>query len=387
MSDLARRFRDAREASALSLADAERATRIKRRFLEAIEAGDFAQLPDGLPSRGFVRLYARFLGLDEDQALAEFDAETGGAAVLPIEPVPAQPERRPMQSKFTRPQVAPAKATVTWRGALPPADDMDLPAEGYARTRRSLAELDEQEDAALVPEKNGSHPGQAVGSAPARTSFSLRPTPVIEDVNFARANVARATAGRGAPSRPSTAPIALPRALRDARLWTGVAAVALVVVGAWLIVSVVAPAVRSATATAPPVVSPAARPTIQVAQTAEPLATAAPGALASAQPGPQPTRQPTQVAAATGASLQVALDALERAWVRVRVDGAVVFEGIPSPGPTAAWQAKQTIGVETGNAGAFEVVVNGQRAGRLGDRNATLKRTWDVGGGFKDEAP
>lgn len=378
MSDLARRFRDAREASAFSLTDAERATRIKRRFLEAIEAGDFAQLPDGLPSRGFVRLYARFLGLDEDQALAEFDAETGGAAVLPIEPVPSQPERRPMQSKFTRPQVAPARATVTWKGALPPAADADLPAEGFARTRRSLAELDEEEDTAMVPERNGSRPSQAAGSAQARTSFSLRPTPVIEDVNFARANVARAKATRGARSQGPRPQVALPRALRDVRLWTGVAAVALVAVLAWLVVSVIAPAVRSATAAAaPPVATQAARPTVELQATAAPVAV----------PGVQPTRPPTQPPAATGAAVQVALDALERAWVRVRVDGAVVFEGIPPPGPTAAWQARQSIGVETGNAGAFEAVVNGQRVGRLGDRNAALKRTWDANGGVKDETP
>lgn len=373
------------------MADAERATRIKRRFLEAIEAGDFAQLPDGLPSRGFVRLYARFLGMDEDQAMASFDSETNGMAWLPIEPVPPQPERQPMQSKFTHPLVAPTKSTVSWKGALPPADDPDELAEGFSRTRRGLAALDEEDGAAnesLARMPNGARNGAPANTEPTRTSFSLRPTPVIDDVNFARANVARAAKANRArtASSPSAAGRrAFPAGLGGARVWTGVAVLGVIVVAGWLIVSVIAPAVRGATAA-----QPGPRPTVQVFQTAEAPVAAVPGAGVTAQPAVIPTRAAplTPVAGAvppSASGLQVALDALERAWVRVRVDGAVVFEGIPLPGPTAAWQGRQSIGIETGNAGAFEVLVNGQRLGRLGERNATLKRTWDASGAAKDE--
>ena len=52
----------------------ERATRIRVRFLDALERGDFAGM-SGVQLQGFLRNYARFLGLDLDLLLAEFDAE------------------------------------------------------------------------------------------------------------------------------------------------------------------------------------------------------------------------------------------------------------------------------------------------------------------------
>ncbi len=63
-------FRNERTRRAISLGDAERTTRINRVYLEAIEAGRLEALPAPVYTRGFVRLYARFLGLDPDAAVA-----------------------------------------------------------------------------------------------------------------------------------------------------------------------------------------------------------------------------------------------------------------------------------------------------------------------------
>src|SRR5256885_8000437 len=49
------------------------ATRISIRFLEALENEQWSTLPGGIFNRGFVRAVARFLGLDEDDLLAEYD--------------------------------------------------------------------------------------------------------------------------------------------------------------------------------------------------------------------------------------------------------------------------------------------------------------------------
>ena len=49
------------------------ATRIGTRFLEALETEQWGILPGGIFNRGFVRAVARFLGLDEDDLLAEYD--------------------------------------------------------------------------------------------------------------------------------------------------------------------------------------------------------------------------------------------------------------------------------------------------------------------------
>lgn len=54
------------------LDDISRITRIRRHFLEAIEADDYQSLPSGTIARGFIRNYAEFLKLDPSQVLSIF---------------------------------------------------------------------------------------------------------------------------------------------------------------------------------------------------------------------------------------------------------------------------------------------------------------------------
>lgn len=56
----------------VSLEEISSATKISMRILDAIEREDFAKLPGGIFSRSFIRSYARYLGLDEDRVVAEF---------------------------------------------------------------------------------------------------------------------------------------------------------------------------------------------------------------------------------------------------------------------------------------------------------------------------
>lgn len=53
------------------------ATRISQRFLEALENEQWEKLPGGVFNRGFVRAIARYLGLDEENLLAEYDLARG----------------------------------------------------------------------------------------------------------------------------------------------------------------------------------------------------------------------------------------------------------------------------------------------------------------------
>lgn len=56
-------LRQARLDKGVSLADAEHDTRIRRRYLEALENEDFAALPAPVYARGMIRAYGRYLGL------------------------------------------------------------------------------------------------------------------------------------------------------------------------------------------------------------------------------------------------------------------------------------------------------------------------------------
>src|SRR5262249_1921209 len=68
------RLRREREMRGITLDEITESTKISRRHLEALEGEHFDQLPGGVFNKGFVRAYARFLGIDEDQAVAEYSA-------------------------------------------------------------------------------------------------------------------------------------------------------------------------------------------------------------------------------------------------------------------------------------------------------------------------
>jgi hypothetical protein len=72
---LGRYLRETREAKELTLDDAERDLRIRRRVLEAFELGEFVfSDASTVQIRGFVRNYARYLGLDEDRMVQYYEA-------------------------------------------------------------------------------------------------------------------------------------------------------------------------------------------------------------------------------------------------------------------------------------------------------------------------
>jgi cytoskeleton protein RodZ len=68
------RLRREREMRGITLDEITESTKVSRRHLEALEGEHFDQLPGGVFNKGFVRAYARFLGIDEDQAVADYSA-------------------------------------------------------------------------------------------------------------------------------------------------------------------------------------------------------------------------------------------------------------------------------------------------------------------------
>lgn len=75
MAQLGSLLQEAREEKGLSLEEAEEATRIRRKYLSAFEAGDYAELPPAVYTRGLLRSYARYLGLDAEEALTLYSQE------------------------------------------------------------------------------------------------------------------------------------------------------------------------------------------------------------------------------------------------------------------------------------------------------------------------
>ncbi len=73
-----------REMRGVTLDEISAATRIATRFLRAIENEDWDQLPGGVFNRGFVRAVARYLGLDEENTVAEYASAVGDRPSVPV---------------------------------------------------------------------------------------------------------------------------------------------------------------------------------------------------------------------------------------------------------------------------------------------------------------
>jgi cytoskeletal protein RodZ len=66
------KFRLAREAKGISLDDVSNVTKIGSRMLQAIEQEHFDQLPGGVFNKGFIRAYAKHLGLNDEDAVTSY---------------------------------------------------------------------------------------------------------------------------------------------------------------------------------------------------------------------------------------------------------------------------------------------------------------------------
>lgn len=86
-------LRQARERAHLSLQDLSARTKIRAVLLSAIEREEFDRLPAGLLTRGFLRAYAREVGLDPESVVRQYIAE--------FEPPPPPPTPAPLEPQDT----------------------------------------------------------------------------------------------------------------------------------------------------------------------------------------------------------------------------------------------------------------------------------------------
>lgn len=91
-SPLGETLRRARSARNITLEDAERVTRIPRKYLEALELENFGILPAPVYARGFLRSYAGYLGIDPNDLLPFFPV--GHVEEPRLDPLPEMNEPR-----------------------------------------------------------------------------------------------------------------------------------------------------------------------------------------------------------------------------------------------------------------------------------------------------
>ena len=90
-------LRQAREKQGLTIADVAGETSIREAYLEAIEKGNYDALPGDVYAKGFIRNYSRFLQVDGDALLQEYDSERN--IVKALEPVDVPQAKEPPKQK------------------------------------------------------------------------------------------------------------------------------------------------------------------------------------------------------------------------------------------------------------------------------------------------
>jgi cytoskeleton protein RodZ len=124
-----------REMRRITLDEISESTKIPRRYLESLERENFESLPGGVFNKGFVKAYARFLGLDEEQAVADYVAvareEPAPEDQFPLE-IHEKPDRELNPRKSQLPLIAAVVALVGVLG-------------GYAAWRSKLRQMENSE--------------------------------------------------------------------------------------------------------------------------------------------------------------------------------------------------------------------------------------------------
>jgi cytoskeleton protein RodZ len=353
------KFRKAREKKGMSLDDVSNVTKIGSRMLQAIEEEHFEQLPGGVFNKGFIRAYAKQVGLNDEDAVNEY------LACLRQAQIDAQAiwEPHSRESAGKPPHVAPQVAVNKVVADRSPS--------------RSIAQ-------AVLSEHNAAGPGEL-------PELQL---PRIEDVRRPRRDFAQKRE-REIPWRPAA-----------------IAVLLLIAAGVVWQHHVRHAHAESAIAPAPPVASPppeiaqapapqsavsdlssTSKPAPAKAQPARPSSLAAPSstspatkpARAAANDGdddvtPPPAPAKTAPVDETPAPLMLIIRANENSWISVTADGQPASqETLIAPANTSI-RAKNQIVAKVGNAAGVSFLWNGQEIQPEGGESEVKTFVFDSAG-------
>ena len=332
---IGQRLRTAREARGLSLDDVEASIRVKRRYLEALEAETFHELPGPAYVRGFLRTYALYLGLPPEELVAMYPSNRPDVSRgFPVEVriTPGNPYSR-------------LRGIVTGIAVVFGIGVLFVGVMLYGQIRQFAV-------TSPGASRTGHSPAAPARPAPTQTSPTSPPAPSPSPSPPGPASPAGKTQQTPPPPvAPTTVPVPQPSpAPHPAPPAPG------------------APASQAAPAPAAPS-PPAAVP-------ASPVPPAQSVAPAPPPPAAPAVAEPSVV---FPGPLEVVVVAHDRTWVRAIADGVTVYDGFVSPGERQAWGARRQIVIRVGNASVVEVTVNGLSLGKFGTSSDVAERTFTAG--------
>ena len=125
--------------------------------------------------------------------------------------------------------------------------------------------------------------------------------------------------------------------------------------------------------TAMPIDTPTPLPTVAIAVEPTSTSTSTPRYTPTSVSTSAPTNIPTP---RLQGGIEVELNIVEYAWLRVLVDGEEAFAGSLEEGATQIWRGRESVALRCGNAGGVEATVNGESLGLLGERGQVVDIEW-----------
>ncbi|HJS65842.1 MAG TPA: RodZ domain-containing protein [Nitrospiraceae bacterium] len=304
MESIGEFFKQVRETKGLTIDEVASKTRIRTDFVKALEDGNFAKLPDQVFARGFVRSYARSLGLDEDDAIHRFTQSAGAY-------YDKQGERERLKVK----QAEEERKRQSNRKAVAIAIGIAI---------LTLIFLLSREQSSLLVRRSSS-------DVPPSTSKRVAP-PSSESQDAPPSKQAEA-APLAPPAPPAQSAASAPPKAKPSE----------------------SPAVPAKTGEGNNA-EPATVPAATVAVVPE-LAAPAPSSLGS--DGPLGGISLEGSGAPEG-QLALDLEATELSWVVVQIDGGSPQEALLRPGEKASWKGQDQFVLTLGNAGGVKAALNGK---------------------------
>ncbi len=337
METIGQHLRREREQRAIDLDTVATQTRINLTYLVALESDRFDRFPSEVFAKGFLRSYARCLGLDEEQALRLFAASSESfyhqkeEAQKEIrhqteETVARMVRRTRLGRIFMAAAVVGAFSLVyvinAWQMAAhrvgpPPSESADVPepvplAPAVEVNPEPVVLPGPPEPQRPIAPPEAAAPVAVPATKPVAKSKPVpsKPESVLPPPSPPEAQPAPATEAKPGPTPPSNAPAV------DA-----------------------SPALR--------VQPPAVNVPTTLARLSEPIRSAEP--------------------------LTLMIEATDAGWVSARIDGAEMKEVFLEPGERVLWKAADGFVVNLGNAGGVRIEFNGKLLGPLGSKGAVVK--------------
>lgn len=319
LQSIGRTLRAAREQLGLSVEQAERDTRIRAKFLVALENGDLGVIPVPVQARGFLFNYAQYLRLNPIEVIQSYDAIMGGQAP-DASPAPASPYAPPVYATPTTPTYQPPKTHIP----STPTASPEVPPPGVPRTLLRPDSTPEPVPAPFGPLPESDQPSVPEESFVRRLLSSdvfvlavlALLTVVILGVGSRFVQNSSGEAGTGAENGPG--------------------------------------ALEGLTGDGTP-----GTPTATFAPTSTPTAT--PPLLAADR-------------------VRITIEVVQRDWLTVNVDSEEVFEGLAEAGTILQYEGLEQVRIQTGNAGALKVTHNGIEQGALGPLGQVAERIYTLAG-------